>query len=191
MEYMLLLASRSPRRQEILMSAGISFEVRIPHVEEIRGEGESPEHYVRRLAGEKAAAVAANGDDYVLAADTIVVAGGEVLEKPASGEDAARMLRLLSGRIHHVLTGVCVRHAETELYEVASTAVQFVELTDAEIAAYVATGEPDDKAGAYAIQGLASKYISRIEGCYFNVVGLPVSAVWRLLRESGYSLALG
>lgn len=191
MDCMLLLASQSPRRQEILTNAGIPFTVRIPSVEELRRDDEAPAEYVRRLARDKANAVPAGPEDYVLAADTVVVVDGAVLEKPVSAEDAARMLRLLSGRTHHVLTGVCVLHGEDAHCEVASTTVQFTDLSDGEIDAYVESGEPNDKAGAYAIQGLASKYISRIEGCYFNVVGLPISLVWRLLREAGYKPALG
>lgn len=179
---MLILASSSPRRQEILRDAGIPFTVRKVHVEEVRSPSETPEAYVRRLAREKAAAAGRAGEEIVLAADTIVVHGGTVLEKPSSVEDAARMLRLLSGHCHHVLTGVCLLAPHGEWVETASTKVWFAPLTDPEMQAYAASGEPMDKAGAYAIQGLASKFVERIEGCYFNVVGLPVSLVYRLLK---------
>ncbi|MFN7936056.1 MAG: Maf family protein [Bryobacteraceae bacterium] len=179
---MLILASSSPRRQEILRDAGIPFTVRKVHVEEVRAVSEPPEAYVRRLAREKAAAAGRAEGEIVLAADTIVVLGDTVLEKPASVEDAARMLRLLSGQCHHVLTGVCLLAAHGEWVETATTKVWFAPLTEDEIQAYAASGEPMDKAGAYAIQGLASKFVERIEGCYFNVVGLPVSLVYRLLK---------
>lgn len=188
---MLILASQSPRRQEILRNAGLAFEVRIPNVEELLGDGEPPLDYVARLARDKAAAVDADAEDFVVAADTIVVVDNHVLEKPSSEADATRMLRLLAGREHQVMTGVCVRHGASVACAAAVTTVRFVEMTDAEIADYVGSGEPMDKAGAYAIQGRASKYIDRVEGCYFNVVGLPISLAWRLLRESGYSLTLG
>jgi len=188
---MLVLASQSPRRREILTQAGLSFTVRVSGVEELRRSGESPEDYVLRLSRDKARAVEAAPDEYVLAADTIVVVDSAVLEKPRSVEDAAAMLRLLSGRAHTVLTGVCLLHGGREESQVEATRVFFSRLTEAEIAAYCASGEPMDKAGAYAIQGLASKFIERIEGCYFNVVGLPVSLVYRLLRAAGYSFDLG
>lgn len=175
---MLILASKSPRRQEILRQAGIEFVVRTADVPEVRMAGESPADYVRRLAGEKAAAVAAPGE-LVLGADTIVVVDGIILEKPVDSADAVRMLRLLAGRSHEVLTGVSLGGAS----EVVATTVVFSPLSDAGIAAYVASGEPFDKAGAYAIQGLASKFIERIDGCYFNVVGLPISRVYRMLQS--------
>jgi len=187
----IVLASKSPRRREILQQAGIAFTVRAPGIEERRGEGEGAEGYVARLAVEKARAATENEAEYVLAADTVVVAEGRVLEKPGSADEAAEMLRALSGRTHTVLTGVCVRHGGVERTAVEATKVAFVELSEAEIAAYCATEEPHDKAGAYAIQGLASKYIERVEGCYFNVVGLPIARVYKLLREAGYSLTAG
>ena len=187
---MLVLASQSPRRREILRQAGLDFEVRIPGVEERQIPGEAPGAYVLRLAVEKARAVAGAPAEFVLAADTTVVCDEHVLEKPHSVEDAARMLRLLSGREHAVLTGVCLLHDGIERAAAESTRVIFSELSAAEIEAYAASGEPLDKAGGYAIQGLASKFIPRIEGCYFNVVGLPISLVYRLLREAGYSFNL-
>lgn len=183
---MIVLASQSPRRREILRNAGFAFDVRPANVEEIPFESEDPADYVVRLAREKAAAAAAGPEEFVLAADTTVAAAGHILEKPHSIEDAARMLRLLSGRSHEVLTGVCLRHGGREWFGVESTAVRFVELSEAEILAYAASCEPMDKAGGYAIQGLASKFIDRIEGCYFNVVGLPVSLVYRFLKQAGY-----
>ncbi len=183
---MLVLASRSPRRSELLRQAGLQFIVRIPGVAESRLSGEWPEDYVRRLAVEKARAATADPAEFVLAADTVVVADGEVLEKPRCVDDAAHMLRRLSGRTHTVLTGVCLLHAGVERAAVEATRVVFTPMTDEEVLAYTASGEPMDKAGAYAIQGRASKFIERIEGCYFNVVGLPVSLVYRLLKAAGY-----
>jgi len=190
---MLILASSSPRRQELLRNAGIAFTVIPAHIPEERRTGESAEDYVLRLSVEKAAAVAAQhpGSDAlaVLGADTVVLVDGELLEKPRDAEDAKRMLRLLSCRSHEVVTGVCitVRDAADAAWSsftaVARTTVVFDEMTGSEIDAYVATGEPLDKAGAYAIQGIASRWIARIEGCYFNVVGLPVPLVYRMLRE--------
>ncbi len=183
---MLVLASQSPRRREILSNAGFTFEVRPANVEEFPLAAEDPAGYVLRLARDKAAAAGAGPDDYVLAADTTVAAAGHILEKPHSVVDAARMLRLLSGRTHQVLTGVCLRHQGREWFDVSSTQVRFVTLSEDEILAYASSGEPMDKAGAYAIQGLASKFVDRIEGCYFNVVGLPVSLVYRFLKDAGY-----
>ena len=181
---MLVLASQSPRRSELLRQAGVPFIVRIPGIVESRLGAEPPPDYVRRLAIEKARAAAVDPAEFVLAADTVVVADGEVLEKPRSAEDAARMLRLLSGRAHTVLTGVCLLHAGVERAAVEATRVVFAPMTDQEVLDYTASGEPMDKAGAYAIQGRASKFIERIEGSYFNVVGLPVSLVYRLLKAA-------
>ncbi|MDX1981425.1 MAG: Maf family protein [Bryobacteraceae bacterium] len=176
---MLILASKSPRRQEILRDAGFEFVVRPSEVEEIRGPDEPPQDYVQRLAKEKAGATPMGDGDVVLAADTVVVLRGEVLEKPADAADATRMLKLLSGKTHEVYTGICLRSASREIVDVARTKVHFVRMRPAEIRDYVASGEPMDKAGAYGIQGLASKFIRRVEGCYFNVVGLPVSLVYK------------
>jgi len=183
---MLVLASQSPRRREILAQAGLPFIVRVSGVEEIRNAAETPEEYVSRLASQKAHAALESPEEYVLAADTVVVVDGDVLEKPRSVEEAGAMLGRLSGRSHAVLTGVCLLHAGAEQARVESTQVYFSPLSEREIHDYCASGEPMDKAGAYAIQGLASKFIERIEGCYFNVVGLPISLVYRLLREAGY-----
>ncbi|MGE5644583.1 MAG: Maf family protein [Acidobacteriota bacterium] len=180
---MLILASRSPRRQEILARAGITHVVRPAEVDESIREGEDAGSYVRRLARAKAEAVDATLEDIVLGADTVVVAGGEILGKPADREDARRMLGRLAGGWHEVLTGICLRRGGEVFEDAESTRVRFVELTEDEIDEYVASGEPMDKAGAYAIQGLASKFVDRIEGCYFNVVGLPVAMVYRHLVE--------
>jgi septum formation protein len=178
---MLVLASQSPRRAEILRSAGIPFQVRVANIDETPLDGEQPGPYVRRVAEAKALAVAAAPDETVLAADTTVVVAGQMLGKPADAADARRMLRLLSGRRHEVISGIAIRRASGLVCDHAVTAVWFAPMTDSEIDAYVASGEPMDKAGAYAIQGLASKFIPRIEGCYFNVVGLPISLVYRHL----------
>jgi len=187
----LVLASQSPRRRELLERAGFRFAVRASPLAEQRQQDEAPAAYVERLAREKARAAEAAPEEWVLAADTTVVLDEHVLEKPASAPDAARMLRLLAGRAHEVLTGICVRHGNRLWSAVETTRVVFAEMSDAEIEAYVASGEPMDKAGAYAIQGLASRFIPRIEGCYFNVVGLPVARVCALLREAGYRPDLG
>lgn len=178
----LVLASQSPRRRELLTVAGIPFTVRVRPVEEVREPGESPEVYVRRLARAKAEASWENLDEIVLGADTIVVLDQEVLEKPGDAADARRMLAMLSGREHAVITGICLRHMGGAEVECVSTTVRFLSLSADEIDAYVASGEPMDKAGAYAIQGLASKFVERIDGCFFNVVGLPVSRVYRYLQ---------
>ncbi|MCC6590504.1 MAG: septum formation inhibitor Maf [Bryobacterales bacterium] len=177
----LILASASPRRAEILRRAGIEFVVRPANVDETRRSGESAETYVCRLA--RAKAEASIGDCLVLAADTTVRAGNEILEKPADTADAVRMLRLLEGRMHDVLTGLCLRDGDRYLVEYELTRVHFRPMTEEDIAEYVASGEPMDKAGAYGIQGLASRYIDRVEGCYLNVVGLPVAHVWSALRK--------
>jgi septum formation protein len=180
---MLVLASSSPRRAEILRQAGIPFSVRVSPVDETPHVGEHPEDYVRRLAGQKAIAVPAAPDEIVLGADTTVVIDGMMLAKPEDAADARRMLGLLSGRRHEVLTGIALRHPGGLIRDWAVTGVWFQPMSDAEIHEYADSGEPLDKAGAYAIQGLASKYIEKIEGCYFNVVGLPVSLVYRHLKS--------
>lgn len=175
----LILASQSPRRSELLRTAGFIFSVRACAVEEIRHEGEAALDYVRRLAREKAEAAWEGGDEIVLGADTTVVLGERVLEKPRDAADAIEMLTALSGHVHTVITGICLRHAGGAIVDAESTRVCFVALSAAEIRDYVASGEPMDKAGAYAIQGLASKFVDRVEGCYFNVMGLPVAMVYR------------
>lgn len=173
-----VLASASPRRADLLRAAGIPFEVIVADVDEALLSGEAPEAYVTRLARDKAAAVATRARGRrVLAADTAVVIDEHILGKPADAADARRMLGLLSGRTHQVMTGVCL-DSEVRL---ATTAVEFAPLSPDEIDQYVASGEPMDKAGAYAIQGLASRFVTRIDGSYSNVVGLPVALVYQLL----------
>jgi nucleoside triphosphate pyrophosphatase len=180
----LVLASKSPRRRQILCDAGIPFVVRLADVvPEQRQGNESPEKYVRRLAEEKAFAVPLRAGEVILGADTVVVIDGEVLEKPRDAIEAVRMLRLLSGREHEVVTGICLRSESRKIVDTATTRVRFAPLTRTEVETYAASGEPMDKAGGYAIQGLASKFIDRIEGCYFNVVGLPVALVYRHWKE--------
>jgi septum formation protein len=176
-----ILASASPRRAELLAAAGVSFEVRAVEVDEQPLKGEAPTDYVLRVALDKARACLAPVGAMVLAADTVVVVDGRILGKPADDADAARMLRWLSGRAHEVLTGVVVRSLEREATAVASTVVSFAPLDEADIAWYVASGEPRDKAGAYGVQGLASRFVARIDGSYSNVVGLPVALVCSML----------
>jgi septum formation protein len=180
---MLVLASRSPRRREILLQAGIPFVVRPTEVDETPLPGEAAHDYVTRIARAKAGAAAAAPDEIVLAADTTVVIHGEILGKPLNVADAGRMLRMLSGQRHQVLTGICMRSGSRVIEDCAETSVWFATLSPREIEDYAAGGEPMDKAGAYAIQGMASKFIQRIEGCYFNVMGLPVAMVYRHLRS--------
>ncbi len=180
---MLVLASRSPRRSELLRSAGLEFEVRPVNVDETPFPDENPEEHVKRLAQQKATAATASADETVLGADTIVVMNGEIFGKPVNAADAERMLRLLSGRKHEVLTGVCLKLGEHVVTDWATTLVWFQQLSDVEIGEYINSGEPLDKAGAYAIQGLASKFIERIDGSYSNVVGLPVSLVYTCLKR--------
>jgi len=181
----LILASSSSRRQQLLREAGIAVEVRPPHIAEERTAGEDPVHYACRLAREKAEAVARKFPGrYVLGADTIVVVDDQVLEKPSNAEDAARMLRLLSGRAHHVTTGVSLIDPSGKTDTRFSTArVHFRKLEEPEILRYIESGEPMDKAGAYAIQGGAASWIHHVEGEYANVVGLPLSLVKEMLRE--------
>ena len=182
----LILASASPRRAELLASAGFEFDVVPADVDETRLPNEAPAEYALRVAREKAqAAVAQCNGRPILAADTVVVAGGQVLGKPADATDARKMLRLLSGSVHEVLTAVVFQAAGREAVEVVSTRVRFITLSDADIDWYVETGEPHGKAGAYAIQGRASRYVDWIEGSWSNVVGLPVAAVHRILKDAG------
>ena len=185
----LILASASPRRRELLRQAGFAFEVVAPEVDETYPGGEDPAAFAERLALAKAAQIAqrftAKDDVVVLGADTVVVADGEVLGKPVSADDARAMLRKLSGIAHRVITGVALAAPGATRRAVGHevTRVFFRPLTEEEITAYVATGEPLDKAGAYAAQGRAARFVTRVEGCYFNVVGLPVALVDRLLRD--------
>ena len=192
---MLVLASASPRRRELLTQAGFSFQVHPAHIPEDPHPNEDHIAYVTRLAREKAEAVfaeitkAAASDKrasaplQVLGADTTVTLDNHILGKPENPADAARMLRLLSGRTHRVITGVALVTANHVEVAAEATAVQFLTLSDQDIAGYVATGEPMDKAGAYAIQGRAARWIPRIEGCYYNVVGLPIALVSTLLES--------
>lgn len=189
---MLVLASASPRRQELLRNAGLSFAIEAANIDETPRAGESPCDCAERLAREKALAVCTiRPQDSVLGADTIVVVDETILGKPVDADDAFRMLRMLSGRVHRVITGVClikpVVSGQGPVVRVVSetTLVTMSEISDDEIRAYVATGEPMDKAGAYAIQGMGSRWIPRIEGDYSNVVGLPVALVYRMLRDRG------
>jgi septum formation protein len=185
----LILASASPRRRELLKQAGFTFEVRPAQVNEDPYPDEDPIAYVVRLARHKAKSVLAEISSdapaqsaVVLGADTTVTLDGHILAKPEDAADAARMLRMLSGRTHRVITGVAVASATGTEVATEITGVQFLTLTDEEIDAYIATGEPMDKAGAYGIQGYAAKWIPRIEGCYFNVVGLPLALVSTMLE---------
>jgi septum formation protein len=174
----LVLASASPRRRALLEAAGVAVDVDPVDVDEARLDGESPAQYVERLAREKAAAGARRHPDaLVLGADTTVTLDGAVLGKPVDAAEAAGMLRRLSGRTHEVLTGIAIAWRGAIASHVERTAVAMAPLSEADIAWYVASGEPLDKAGAYAIQGLASRFIPRIDGSYANVVGLPVTAV--------------
>lgn len=189
---MLILASASPRRRDLLTQAGFSFHVESIPINEDPHRGEDPIQLVKRLAREKAEAVfkaqqqTKASDDLllVLGADTVVVCDQEILNKPIDDADAARMLRLLAGRTHQVITGVCLISPFGVEVAAETTRVTMLTLSDEEILAYVATREPMDKAGAYAIQGHASRWIPRIVGCYFNVVGLPVALVNTMIESA-------
>jgi septum formation protein len=180
---MLILASASPRRAELLRAAGIQFETLPVDIDETPLPDERPEAHVRRLAEQKArAALVHRPNATVLGADTVVVVDDRILGKPRDAGDASRMLRLLAGREHHVLTGVCLVR-DVAVVDLSCTRVWFSALGEHEIAWYVGSGEPMDKAGAYAIQGLASRFVERIDGSYSNVVGLPVALIYKLLAE--------
>ena len=193
----LILASASPRRAELLRNAGYAFDTVAVEIDERVRSGEPPEDYVRRLAVEKSAravdqvGVAVSRSSMTLAADTAVIVSGTVLGKPLQDDEVGRMLELLSGREHRVLTGISLRIGPLERGGVESTAVWFAPLSKAEIEWYVASGEGRDKAGGYAIQGLASRFIPRIDGSYSNVVGLPVHRVGELMTEMGYAPETG
>jgi septum formation protein len=188
----LILASASPRRRDLLTQAGYAFAVEAADIDESRHEGEEAGAYVLRLAEEKARAVfmrhqvvdIESAPLVVLGADTSVVCDGEILGKPMDVEDATRMLRMLSGRSHRVLTGIAVVTPAGTTSDVESTEVTFSRISEAELAAYCATGEPMDKAGAYGIQGYAARWIPRIDGCYFNVMGLPIARTVRLIEDA-------
>ncbi len=186
-----ILASGSPRRREILTALGLTFTVRRPDLEERFVPGESPETAVRRLAEEKADCVAAEPGDLVLAADTIVVLDGDLLGKPADEHEAIEMLMRLSGRSHDVFTGMALRVDGRTVSAAARTGVNFRSLDRAECEEYVATGEPMDKAGAYGIQGFGSALVERIDGDFFNVMGLPVPTLLELFTSIGYRYAYG
>ena len=185
----LILASASPRRAELLAGAGYAFVIQPAGVDETPRASEEASDYVIRVARDKARAVHASlaeADATVLAADTAVVTDSRIMGKPRSPQDAAGMLATLSGTVHQVLTGVVVRNASRELAEVVTTRVHFVPLSAADIAWYLSTGEPEGKAGAYAIQGHAARFVDWIDGSWSNVVGLPLATVSRMLAEIGH-----
>jgi septum formation protein len=180
----IVLASASPRRAELLRSAGFSFTVRPAHIDETAVSNEPPADYVLRIARAKAHGLGCRtADSLILAADTAVVAGGQTLGKPIDEPDATRMLYLLSGKVHEVLTGVVLLSDTAEAAVVVSTRVSFHSMTAHEIAWYVGTGEPDGKAGAYAIQGIGARFVDWIEGSWSNVVGLPIATVDRMIKQ--------
>lgn len=183
-----VLASASPRRHELLSKIGVSFTVREPDIDESPNDDESPAAYVRRLASAKAAAISASADELVIAADTTVDLDGQILGKPVDERDAAAMLHRLSGRTHRVHTGVSVRRNGTEHVDVCTTLVTFVALDEATVDWYVSTGEPLDKAGAYALQGAGAALVCSVEGSVSNVVGLPLHAVIELAARGGVDL---
>jgi septum formation protein len=189
---MLVLASSSPRRAQILTELGIPFVIDPAEVDEAILAGEAPEAAVSRLAGAKAAAVAGRRPgDWILAADTVVFFDGEILGKPRDDGEASAMLRRLAGREHRVVSGLRLRRGSSEGFgTITWSSVRFAGLSEEEIAWYVATGEPRDKAGAYGIQGKGARFVEGIEGSYTNVMGLPARDVYRLMREAG-SLSLG
>ena len=183
-----ILASASPRRRELLASIGLDFEVRPSNVPEVREEGEAPEEYVARLSRDKAHALATQYDsEWVIAADTTVLYGDELLEKPVDAQDAARMLGTIAGQTHIVYTGVTLQNASRGHRDtrVAESEVRMLPLSPADIEWYVRTGEPLDKAGAYAVQGIGAMFIESIHGSYTNVVGLPLATLFQMLRRAG------
>jgi septum formation protein len=184
----LILASASPRRSELLASAGFSFETWPADVDETPRDGEPPTAYALRVAREKASAAyegCRNSGSVVLGADTVVVADDRILGKPINDREAEDMLKMLSGRVHQVHTAVVICSSRRELSEVVTSQVRLLPLTDDEIAWYIASKEPQGKAGAYAIQGRAARFVDWIEGSWSNVVGLPIAAVYRLLKGAG------
>ena len=185
----LILASASPRRAELLSAAGFSFDVQPADVDETPQPTEAATEYALRVARDKANAVATRcrqSGSPVLAADTVVVADGEILGKPRDDAEARRMLKRLSGRVHEVHTGVVLRSLHGESEELVTTRVRVLPLSDDEISWYIATGEAHGKAGAYAIQGYAARFIDHIEGSWSNVVGLPIATVYRMLKDLRY-----
>ncbi|HEX3583141.1 MAG TPA: Maf family protein [Thermoanaerobaculia bacterium] len=183
-----ILASSSPRRRELLASIGLTFDVIPSHVPEVRSEHESPEEYVARLSREKAQAIAGrHPDEWVIAADTTVLLGEQLLEKPEDDADARRMLATIAGRTHIVYTGVTLQNVSHGWCEtrIAESEVRMLPLSAEDIAWYVKTGEPLDKAGAYAVQGIGAMFIDSIHGSYTNVVGLPLATLFQMLRKAG------
>ena len=181
----LILASQSPRRRELLGLTGLDFIVRVADIDETMDPGKAPFDEVARVSRLKAEAVARKPDDVVIAADTIVVCRNEVLGKPRNEADAFRILKLLSGRSHEVMTGMTVLRGEEAITHTEVTKIHFRSLSDAEIRAYIASGEPMDKAGAYGIQGGAALFADQMEGDYYNVMGLPVCRLAMILRSFG------
>src|SRR5260370_26201694 len=189
----LILASTSPRRAEILRNAGFVFDVLPTHADETSRPSEAAEDYVRRIAQAKAHAArkqlrATDEPAIVIAADTVGLAEGQILTKPQDAADARRMLRMMSGKSHELLTGLATLRLPdgAETRHIERTRVELLPISDEEIESYLRTGESFDKAGAYGIQGVAGRFVARIEGCYFNVMGLPLSRVWRAIRELGW-----
>ena len=184
-----VLASSSPRRRELLRLLCSNFEVIPSQIEEFQRPDETACQMVQRLAKEKATAVRQfRPESVIIGADTVVVCEGQILGKPASPEEARSMLKKLSGRAHEVITGLCVVKGETVAVDAARTIVRFNLLSEEEIEAYLETGEPFDKAGAYATQGKAARFVESIEGCFFNVVGLPVSLLYQILKRPEFLL---
>lgn len=183
----LILASSSPRRRELLTQIGLTFDIAPAHIDETRHTSENPTAYVQRLALEKAQAIhMLHPGAFVLGADTTVEIDGNALEKPANRADAERMLRALSGRVHHVHTGLALLSPHSQGTHLETTSVTFSPIDEAELQHYLDSSEPYDKAGAYGIQGYAARWIPRIDGDYFNVMGLPLAATVRLLKELNY-----
>ncbi|HKR66867.1 MAG TPA: Maf family protein [Thermoanaerobaculia bacterium] len=191
-----ILASASPRRKQLLASIGLDFDVFPSHVPEVHQKGEAPEEYVARLSRDKAGAIAKEHPSrWIIAADTTVVLRDELLEKPVDAADAARMLATIAGETHFVYTGVTLQNAELGYREtrVAETEVRILPMSEADIDWYVRTGEPLDKAGAYAAQGAGAVFIDSIHGSYTNVVGLPLATLFQMLRKAvdGWQLTVG
>lgn len=187
----IVLASASPRRRELLTLMGISdFLVRLPEADETIPNMQSPEKAVLRLSEIKAENISKTMDknNIIIAADTVVVINGEILGKPANSDDAFRMLSMLSGKVHEVFTGICVTNGERKLQALERTQVSFIKLSRDEINNYIKTGEPFDKAGAYGIQGIGAMFVKGINGDFYNVIGLPVCALSRILKEFGIDL---
>jgi septum formation protein len=183
-----ILASASPRRRELLASIGLEFDVVPSHIPEVRDDRESPEEYVGRLSREKAERIASEHPSrWVIAADTTVLLGDQLLEKPVDDADARRMLATIAGRTHTVYTGVTLRNVERSWCEtrLSESEVRMLPLSESDIAWYVKTGEPADKAGAYAVQGIGAMFIDSIHGSYTNVVGLPLATLFQMLRKAG------